>query len=164
MKRKRNQNTDNAQSTEPATGVVPSLSLSDEPSHDSRNGSTSQPTKTTHTLLCQQQRRLNSRSLCDSGTQRLQVCVCLCSQQHSFQLGPPSSNRMRAALPIRRRRCHQITQQLGSFAAQSSINLKGQRSLFRTVSLRFLLFHQLLQPLLVSTHFRCNVLRAGIAR
>ena len=45
-----------------------------------------------------------------------------------------------AALPIRRRRCHQISQQLGSFAAQSFMSLKDQRSHGRTLSLRFLRF------------------------
>ena len=43
--------------------------------------------KTMHALLCQQQRRLSRRSLRGSGSQRTQVCVCLCSHQHSFQLG-----------------------------------------------------------------------------
>ena len=41
--------------------------------------------------------------------------ACLRSQKHSFQLGSPSSDSMRAALSVRRRPCHQITQQLGAF-------------------------------------------------
>ena len=45
-----------------------------------------------------------------------------------------------------RRGCHQITQQLGFFAAQSSISLKDQRSHGRAVSLRFLRF----------TSYRCR--------
>ena len=98
------------------------------------------PNRTVHALLCQQQRRLSSRSLRSSGSQRSQVCVCLCSQQHSFQLGSPSSDNMRAALSVRRRRCHQITQQLGAFAAQSSISLEDQRSHGHTITLRFLRF------------------------
>ena len=75
------------------------------------------PNKTMHTLLCQQQRRLSSKSLHNSGSQRSQVCVCLCSQQNPFQLSPPSSDSMRAALSVCRRRSHQITQQLGALAA-----------------------------------------------
>ena len=98
------------------------------------------PNRTVHALLCQPQRRLSSRTLRSSGSQRLQVCVCLCSHQYSFQLGPPSSDSMRAALPVRRRHCHQITQQLGAFPAQSSKSLEDQRSHGRTVTLRFLRF------------------------
>ena len=75
-----------------------------------------------------------------SGSQRPQVCVCLCCQQHSFQLGSPSSDSMRAALSRCRRRSHQITQQLGAFAAQSSISLEDQRSHGCTVTRRFLRF------------------------
>ena len=77
---------------------------------------TSKQTKTVHTLLCHQQRRL-STSLCDSTTQRSQVCVCLRSQKHSFQLGSPSSDSMRAALSICRRRSHQVAWQLGARTA-----------------------------------------------
>ena len=94
-----------------------------------------------HTPHCQQQRRLSSRSLCDSRTHRSQVCVCLCSQQHSFQLGSPSSDSMR----ICRRRCHQIAQQLGALAAQFSRSLEDQRSHGYSI-------------------FRCEVLHAGMAR
>ena len=47
-------------------------------------------------------------------------------------------------------------QQLVSFAAQSSMSHKDQRSHGRAISLRFLLIPQLLQPHLVSMHFRCN--------
>ena len=94
------------------------------------------PNKTMHSLLCQQ-RRLSSRSLHNSGSQRSQVCVCLCSQQNPFQLSPPSSDSMRAALSVCRRRCHQITQQLGALAAQSSMSFEDQRSHGRTITLRF---------------------------
>ena len=52
-------------------------------------------------------------------------------EQHSFQLGPPSSNCVWAALPIRRRRCHQVSQQLGAFTAQSAVRLEDQRSYSR---------------------------------
>ena len=45
------------------------------------------PNITVHALLCQLQKRLSSRTLRDPGSQRSQECVCLCSQQHSFQLG-----------------------------------------------------------------------------
>ena len=89
-----------------------------------------------HAPLCQQQRRLSSRSLCNSGSQRSQACVCLCSQQHSLQLGPQSADSMRAALSVRHRRCHQITQQLGAFSAQSSVSLEDQRSHGRAMTLR----------------------------
>ena len=122
------------------------------------------PNKTMHSLLCQQQRRLSSRSLHNSGSQRSQVCVCLCSQQNPFELSPPSSDSMRAALSVCRRRCHQITQQLGALAAQSSMSFEDQRSHGRTITLRFSPHPQQLQAHLVSTHFRCNVLYAGIAR
>ena len=54
--------------------------------------------------------------------------------------GPPSADSMRAALSVRRRRCHQITHQLGALAAQSSIILEDQRSHDRTITLRFLRF------------------------
>ena len=93
-----------------------------------------------HTLFCQQQRKPSTRSLCNSGAQRSQVSVCLCSQQHPFQLGPPSSDNMRAALSICRRRCHQFTQQLGAFAPQSSKSLANKRSHGRTIALRLLRF------------------------
>ena len=83
---------------------------------------------------------LSSRSLRNSGSQRSQACDCLCSRQHSLQLGPPSSDSMRAALSVRRRRCHQITQQLGAFAAQSSISLEDSRSHGHSIALRFLRF------------------------
>ena len=122
------------------------------------------PNKTMKSLLCQQQRRLSSRSLHNSGSQRSQVCVCLCSQQNPFQLSPPSSDSTRAALSVCHRRYHQITQQLGALAAQSSMSFEDQRSHGRTITLRFSPHPQQLQPLLVSTHFRCNVLYAGIAR
>ena len=81
-----------------------------------------------HTLLCQQQRRPSSRSLRDSGSQRSEVCACLCSQKHTFQLGSPSSESTRAALSICRSRGDRITQQLGALAAQSCISLEDQRS------------------------------------
>ena len=86
----------------------------------------------------------------------LPSCVCLCSQQYSLQLGSPSSNCMRAALPIRGRRCHQIAQQLGFL--HRPIFQKSQRP---TVSrpchtASFSPFFELLLPLLVSTHFRCK--------
>ena len=138
------------------------LSLSDEPSHESRTANTSKQTKTMHTLHCQQQRRLSSKSLCDSRTQRSQVCV-LCRQQHSFQLGSPSSDSMRAALSSCRRHSHQITQQLGALAAPSSINLEDQRSHGHSIALRFLRFPSHCSHPWFLTHFRCNV-RAGIAR
>ena len=47
---------------------------------------------------------------------------------------------MRAALSVCRLRCHQVTQQLGAFAAQSSTSLEDQRSHGRTKTLRFLRF------------------------
>ena len=105
-----------------------SLSLSDETSHESRNGSTSKQNNARTTNYSASHRGGSaagrpSRTLRSSGSQRSQVCVCLCSQQYSLQLGSPSSDSMRAALPIRRRHCHQITQQLGSSAAQSSTSL-----------------------------------------
>ena len=80
----------------------------------------------------------SGRSLCNSGTQRSQVCACLRSQKHSFQLGSPSSDSMRAALSMSRRRSHQIAQQLGALDAQSSISLEDQRSHGRSKALRFL--------------------------
>ena len=98
------------------------------------------PTRTVHALLCQQQKRLSSRSIRSSETQRSQVFVCLCSQQYSFQLGPPSSDSMRAAQSVRTGRCRQITQQLGALTAQSSKSLEDQSSHGRTTALRLLRF------------------------
>ena len=103
------------------------------------------PIRKMHARLCQPQRMLSSGTLRGPGSQRPQVCVCLCGQQYSLQLGSPSTNCTRAALPIRRR-CHQVAQQLGSFTAQSSTSLKDQRSHGRAISLRFLRFSQLLLP------------------
>ena len=117
-----------------------SLSLSDEPSHESRNASTSRQTKMRTLLLCKRQRRLSSWSFCNSGAQRSQVCVCLRSEEHSLQLGSPSSNSVRAALPTCRRRRHQFAQQLGALTAQSSISLEDQRSHGHSITLRFLHF------------------------
>ena len=48
-------------------------------SHESRTANTSKQTKTMHTLLCQQQRRPSSRSLCDSMNPAL-ASVCLLVQ------------------------------------------------------------------------------------
>ena len=141
-----------------------SLSLSDEPSHGSRNVGTSKQTKTMNTLLCHQQRRLSSRSLCNSGSQRSQIRVCLCSHQYSLQQGPPSTVSMRAALSVRRRRCHQVTQQLGCLHRQ--VFHKSRRSTIARPyhNASFSPSLPQLQPPVVSTHFHCNVLRAGIAR
>ena len=77
-----------------------------------------------------------SLSVCDSGSQRSQVCVCLCSQQNPLQLSPPSSDSMRAALSVRRRRCYQVSQQLGVLTAQPSTSLENQRSHRHTIALR----------------------------
>ena len=88
-------------------------------------------------------------------------CVCLLVQ--SAALSPPSSDSVWAALSVCRRRCHQITQQLGAFTAQSSISLEDQRSHGRSTA-SFSPLPRLPLPPLVSTHFRCNVLHVGIAR
>ena len=67
--------------------------------------------------------------------------MCLLVQSAALApAGSPSSDSMRAALSICRRCCHQITQQLGAFAAQSSISLEYQRSHGRTITLPFLRF------------------------
>ena len=95
------------------------------------------PTKTStvQALLCLQQRKLSSRLFCNSGP-RL-ASVCLLPQTAAFS-PTGSSNRVRAALPIRRRSRHQVSDQLGAFAAQSFVRLKDKRLNSRTVSLRFL--------------------------
>ena len=92
------------------------------------------------TLHSASRRGVSSRSLRSSGSQRSQACVCLCSQQYSLQLGSPSSDSVRAALSVRRRRCHQITQQFAALAAESSMSLEDQRSHGRAITLRLLRF------------------------
>ena len=89
---------------------------------------------------CQPQRMCSSGTLRGPGSQRSQVRVCLCSQQYSLQLGPPSSNSVWAALSVRRRGSHRITRQLGAFAAQSSTSLEDQRSHGHSTALRLLRF------------------------
>ena len=106
------------------------------------------PNRTVHAPLSLQKRKLSSKSLRNSGSQRSQVCVCLCGQQHSLQLGPPSTDGMRAALSVRRRRCHQITQQLGALAAHKSRRPTIARP-YHNAS--FSPLPQQLQPLLVVT-------------
>ena len=73
-----------------------------------------------------------------SSGQRSQVCVCLCSQQHSFLLGlhRPTSCGLHCPFAF----CLQITQQFGALAAQSSISLEDQRSHGHSIALRFLRF------------------------
>ena len=81
------------------------------------------------------------------------------SRTKSFQLVSPTFNSMRAALSIRSRRDHQVTQQLGAFTAQSSVSFARR---FQNALL--FLFPQQLQQHPVSTHFHCNVYRAIISR
>ena len=57
-----------------------------------------------------------------------------------------------------------VTQQLGAFAFQSSKSVEDQRPQRPYHNASFSPLPQRLQPLLVSTHFRCNFLRAGIVR
>ena len=56
------------------------------------------------------------------------------------QQGSPSSDSMRDALSICCHGSHQITQQFGALAAQSSISLEDQRSHGHSMALRFLRF------------------------
>ena len=106
-----------------------------------------------HTLLCQEQRKLSSKSLRKSGTQRSQVCVCLCSQQNPFQLGSPSPDSMRTALPP------ESPGRVATWRPHRPVFRESRRPViarpYRGASSSPL--HQQPQPPLVSTHFRCDV-------
>ena len=122
------------------------------PSHESRNGSTSNQKNARTTLPAAEDAQQR-----DAPRPWIPALQSMCLLVQSAVL---RSNCMRAALPSRRRCCHQIAQQLGSFAAH--IFHKSHRP---TVSrpchiASFSPLPQLLLPPLVSTHFRCNVLRS----
>ena len=93
------------------------------------------PNKTMHSLLCQQQRRLSSRSLHNSGSQRSKVCMCLLVQSAEPVPVESSIVRQHAGCTVRLPPpLHQITQQLGALAAQSSMSFEDQRSHGRTIA------------------------------
>ena len=104
--------------------------------HMSRNASTSK--QSCQRSICQQQRRLSSRSLPVPGLQHSQK-TCLFEQQSSLSPAGSAIVRQHAGgTENSPPRCLQITQQLGALAAQSSISLEDQRSHGRTITLRFL--------------------------
>ena len=84
-----------------------SLSLSDEPSHESRNLITSKQNCTRTTLLTAEEAQ---QQVAPQLWIPALANVCLLVQSAALAPGPPSSDSMRAALTIRRRSCYQATQ------------------------------------------------------
>ena len=120
-----------------------SLSLSDEPSHESRSASTSRwetPGARAQHHLPQRSFRINpltSNHRTNPGPSRTQVRDHTRRQQDAFKVGPQSPGSLRAAMRIRRTSRHRVSQSLGALASKPAMRFKDQRSHSSNTPFRF---------------------------